>query len=130
MKTFVCMSLLMIVCGSVAIACGSSNADTASKNISTEAENFKVQRRIVGVNGITDKIEFEVEGRCSYESNGKKLEFTCKQGPNEFRRHTIFLADNVFAIVTQLAPINVSEFHTKIILKPTAIVPDVDLSLG
>jgi hypothetical protein len=124
--------LVVLVCIGCTIfaACGKSNADTASKNISTQAEQFKVQRRIVGTNGITGKVEFLVEGRCSYETFPRKVELICKQGPKEFRKHTLITSDNFFVIVTQLAPINVSEFHTKIIFKPTSIVPDADLLMG
>lgn len=40
-------------------------ADTASRNISYESDNFKVMRRIVFVNGITDKYLLSIEGLCS-----------------------------------------------------------------
>lgn len=107
-----------------------SNADVASNNISTEAEQFKVQRRIVGINGITDKVEFEVEGRCSLEYGASMrgaLDVICKQGPHDFRKHYIGLSDNMFYISTQLEPLDVSVYRTKIILKPQNIVPDLDL---
>lgn len=113
--------------------CG-SQADTVSKNISTEAEKFNVQRRIIGVNGVTDKVEFEVEGRCSIEGDGlgslRALIITCKHGPGDYRKHYVGLSDNVFFISTQLKGIAVSEYRTKIILKPQGIVPDLDLVTG
>lgn len=39
----------------LALAGCSPAAETASRNISYESDNFKVMRRIVFVNGITDK---------------------------------------------------------------------------
>ena len=114
----------------IVTGCG-SNADKASKNLSTLAEQFKVQRRIVGINGITDKVEFEVEGRCSIEGDGlgnlRALIVICKHGPKDFRKHYIGMSDNMFFISTQLKGLPVSEFRTKIILKPQNIVPDLDL---
>lgn len=112
--------------------CGGSDADTASKNISTKAEQFKVLRKIDGVNGITDKVEFEVVGRCSYENDAaaRELVLTCKDGPRAFKKHTIFYSDNVFMISTQLQDIDVSVYRTKIILKPQSVVPDLDLVTG
>jgi hypothetical protein len=111
-----------------------SDADKAAKNISTAAEQFKVQRRIVGVNGITDKVEFVVEGRCSIEGDGlgqlAALVVTCKQGPHDYRKHYIGMSDNMFFISTQLRGIDVSVYRTKIILKPQNIVPDLDLVTG
>lgn len=113
-------------------ACG-SNADVASDNISKEAEKFNVQRKIVGINGITDKVEFEVEGRCSLEmgeSMARTLDVICKHGPDDYRKHYIGMADNMFFISTQLEGIDVSEYRTKIILKPEGLVPDFDLVTG
>jgi hypothetical protein len=124
------ITALMLVAVAVLAGCG-SQADTVSDNISKEAEQFKVQRRIVGINGITDKVEFVVEGRCSIEGDGlgnlNALIVTCKQGPHDYRKHYVGMSDNMFFISTQLKGINVSEYRTKIILKPEGIVPDFDL---
>lgn len=109
--------------------CG-SNADTVSDNISKEAEKFNVQRKIVGINGITDKPIFLVEGRCSIEREALGLVVTCKHGPSDFRKHYVGISDNVTYVVTQVEGISVSEYRTKIILRPTSIVPDLDLMVG
>ena len=119
--------IAVLAIGAITAGCGGSQADTASTNISKEAEKFNVVRRIVGINGITDKVEFEVTGRCSYEHISGELVLTCKEGPGRFKKHTIGLSDNMFFVSAQLDPINVSEFHTKIVLKPEGIVPDLDL---
>lgn len=123
---------ILLVVAVVLAACG-SQADTVSKNLSTEAEKFAVQRKIVGVNGITDKVEFEVEGRCSIDSSniggtGGSLVVVCKHGPNDYRKHYIGMSDNMFFISTQLVGIPVSEYRTKIVLKPS--IPDLDLITG
>lgn len=110
-----------------------SNADRVSDNVSKEAEKFKVQRKIVGINGITDKILFEVEGRCSLE-NGETMKNTldviCKHGPDDYRKHYVGLSDNVTFVSVQVKGIDVSEYRTKIIIKPENIVPDLDLLTG
>lgn len=119
---------LMAVAAIAVTGCTQSNADTASKNLSTAAEQFEVQRKIVGINGITDKVEFEVEGRCSIEIPGNRtLEVICKHGPNDLRKHYVGLSDNMFFISTQLEGLKVDEFRTRVILKPQSIVPDYDL---
>lgn len=107
-----------------------SGADKASKNISTAADNFEVQRKIVGINGITDEPAFEVEGRCSINEDGNQLEVTCKHGEDDYRKHYVGLSDNVFYVATQLDSIDVSEYHTRIIIKPQTIIPDFDLQTG
>lgn len=125
---------LAAIAACVPLAACNSQADTAADNISKEAEKFHVQRRIVGVNGITDKVEFVVEGKCSIEGGGlgglSALVVTCKHGPHDYRKHYIGMSDNMFFISTQLKGISVSEYRTKIILKPQGIIPDLDLVTG
>lgn len=107
----------------------SSDANVASENISTAADNFEVNRLIVGVNGITDEVLFSVEGRCSMSRDGD-LVVTCKHGPNDYRKHYLGLSDNTNWVSTQLEGIDVSVYHTRIILKPENILPNFDLSTG
>lgn len=107
-----------------------SDAKTASDNLSKAADQFEVQRRIVGVNGITDKYEFFVEGRCSIEPEDRKLVVTCRQGPNDYRKHYVGLSDNTFYVATQLEPIDVSVYHTRVVLKPEGLIPEIDLQGG
>ena len=62
-----------------------SAADVASSNISQDSDNFRVPRRVVFVNGITDEYLLEIEGLCSIkdsaDDNSKgQLEVTCKVG--------------------------------------------------
>lgn len=112
-----------------ATAC-QSDAKTASDNLSKAADQFEVQRRIVGVNGITGKYEFFVEGRCSIDPQDRKLVVTCRQGPNDYRKHYLGLSDNTFYVSTQLEGIDVSVYHTRIIVKPEGLIPEVDLQGG
>lgn len=110
-----------------------SSADTVSDNLSKDAEKFNVQRKIVGINGITDKVLFEVDGRCSLENGDTMsdvLDVICKHGPNDYRKHYIGLSDNVTFISTQTKGLDESEYRTKIVLKPENLVPDLDLVTG
>lgn len=123
--------IAVVLVGVVFSGC-TSDADKASENLGKAAEQFEVQRKIVGINGITDKVMFEVEGRCSLERNEaiKALEVICKHGPKDFRKHFIGDADNVTFISTQMKGIDVSVYRTRIILKPENIVPNFDLVTG
>lgn len=125
-------AILILVAAFLAIslaACG-SNADTVSDNISKEAEKFHVGRRIVVVNSITDKPVYSVEGVCSFEESTRRLDVICKDGPHKFYKATIGLGDNTTFAVVQLGTINVSQYRTKIVVRPEAIVPDFDLVNG
>ena len=57
----------------VMVGCDTS-ANVASKNLSKAAEEFKIERRIVFVNGITDNYIMSIEGRCSVEFKPLKFE--------------------------------------------------------
>jgi hypothetical protein len=107
-----------------------SDADKASANLSKAAEQFEVQRRIVGINGITDKLIFDVEGRCSIEKEDLGLVVICKHGPDDFRKHFVGLSDNVTYVATQADGIDVSVYRTRIIIKPENVIPNLDLVTG
>jgi len=121
------MKKLIALISIVFIAGCSSDADVASYNLSKSAEMFEINRRVVFYNGITDAYILSVEGLCSVEFYTDKFTVTCKTGPNEFKKHYLGRADNVFPFVEQLAPAKVGTFHYRVIFKPEAIIPDVDL---
>ena len=112
----------------VLLAGCSSDADVASENLSKDAEQFKIQRRVVFFNGITDTYLLSIEGRCSIEDDGGQSEVTCKLGDNQFKKHFLGLSDNVSYFVEQMDAADVSTDHYKVIFKPQSIVPDVDVS--
>jgi hypothetical protein len=108
-----------------------SDADTADNNIKTAAEQFEVQRTIVGINGITGKTIFYAEGRCSFEQpTSRRFELVCKYGPNEFRKQVFIMGDQDSVAITQEEAIDVSVYHTRIVLKPESLIPEFDLEVG
>jgi hypothetical protein len=107
-----------------------TDASKVSQNISTAADQFEVQRHIVGINGITDEVLFEVEGRCSIERRTHDLMATCKHASDDYRRHHVGISDNVTYVVTQLEGIDADVYRTRIIIKPQNIVPNFDLVTG
>lgn len=111
------------------VACTSA-ADTANENLSKAAENFEVPRRIVGINGITDEVLFSVEGFCSIENDGAKLDVIClvDRASGEVERTTLGLSDNVTYVSTQTGGVEVDLFRPRVIFRPETIVPDFDLS--
>lgn len=106
-----------------------TDADVASKNISQDSDNFKVNRRIVFFNGITDKYLMTIEGKCSIKKDGndKQLEVTCKVGEDQYKKHFLGLSDNVTYFVEQVDAANVSPNHYKVTYKPETIVPDIEM---
>lgn len=129
MKNVITAASILAI-GALALTGCTSNAEKANQNLSTAADNFEVQRHIVGVNGITDKYAFEVVGRCSLNDQGHQLEVTCKHGPNEYRKHMIGLSDNTFYVAEQLESVDVSVYHTRVIIKPETLLPEFELQTG
>lgn len=126
-KLVVCLALIAAIGGC------KSDADKTSENLSKAAENFEVRRNIVGINGITDKVLFEIEGRCSLEygeSMKNTLDVICKNGPDSYEKHYVGMSDNVTFVSTQLEGYDADEYRTRIILKPQNLIPDFDLQTG
>jgi hypothetical protein len=121
------LSVLAGLLAVVGVAGCSSPADTASANLSKAADNFEIQRRIVFINGITDKYLMVVEGRCSLGNFDaeRELTVTCKIGPNEYKKHFLGLSDNVTYFVEQLESANVGEWHYRVNFRPETLVPDI-----
>lgn len=121
----------MFVAAVAALAGCSTDADVASRNLSKAADQFEVNRRIVFYNGITDTYMLTLEGLCSlgnYDKN-RELTVTCKTGPGAFKKHFLGLSDNVTYFVEQLEPSPANVYHYRVIFKPVAIIPDVEVKL-
>lgn len=105
-----------------------SDADTASRNISTDADNFKILRRIVFVNGITDAYLLSIEGYCSLgnDRTDTEVSVTCKV-PGGYKKDFVGISDNVTYVVEQLDAANVSVGHYKTVFKPSLIVPEIEV---
>lgn len=105
-----------------------SEADSANENLSKACENFECNRRIVGINGITDNVLFSVEGFCSYEIVDGAYEVICKDTDGSVQRTTLARSDNVTMLVVQLEGEHVDLFRPRVIFRPETIIPDFDLS--
>jgi hypothetical protein len=110
----------------LASAC-STDADVVKKNIGQDADNFKVFRRILFVNGITDKVELQIEGFCSIDpADPNKIIVTCAKPGGGYINQYLLKSDNVFAIVDQLDASNVSPNYYHSTIKPSTVIPDIE----
>ncbi len=126
MKVKHLLSAALVVASSLFVGC-SREADTVSYNISMDADYFKVKRRIVFFNGITDKYLMEIIGYCSiYKDNtDNQLEITCKVGKDKYKKHYFGLSDNTAYFVEQIDLATESKYNYKVVFRPQTIVPDV-----
>lgn len=118
--------ILMLILAAISVsAC--TDADIASSNLSRAAEQFELDRRIVFYNGITGEYILVIKGRCSVSTISGKLAVTCKTGQNEFKKHYLGLSDNVTYFSEQVESVSAGVDRYRVIFKPSAIIPDVDV---
>ena len=104
-----------------------TDADVASNNLREAADQFEIYRRVVFYNGITDNYILSVEGYCSIKDQGGQLEVLVKTKDGKFMKHHLGLSDNVTYFSEQLKPENVSSDKYRVIFKPKALLPTMEL---
>lgn len=117
------------VAGLALALAGCTPAQTASQNLSYDSDNFRIMRRVVFVNGITDKYLLSIEGLCSItkDKEDNQLEVTCKTGENEYKKHYLGISNNVTYFVEQMDAASVDTFHYKVAFRPEELLPDIDI---
>jgi hypothetical protein len=120
------MRKLLVIAVFFTLAGCSNDAAVVTQNIKQDAENFRVARRVVFYNGITNDYILEVAGYCNIDVEPNKLAVVCK-APDGYKRHLLGISDNVTWFSEQLAPNQVSASFYKVTFKPSVIVPAVEL---
>lgn len=119
--------ILLLVTVALVLASCERPADVASRNLSYSADRFEIFRRIVFINGITDKYLMTIEGLCSLGNSDKAREITitCKTGPTQYKKHFLGLSDNVTYLVEQMEGVDVSTWHYRVVFRPQTILPSL-----
>lgn len=113
----------------MAFLVGCTDADVVSNNLSKEADNFKIQRRITFINTVSDEVLYTVEGNMAIVADAadNQLEITAQTGSNQFQKHFLGLSPTTVYIVEQLEWQDVNKYQFKITLKPSAVIPEVEV---
>lgn len=115
--------IALLLCAVIMAGCD-SQAYVVSQNISKEADNFNVIRRIAVINARTDKPLFELIGAFSISNNShKELTVTVQTGPNEYKKHFVYLNDWTMYVVEDISGANVNSFRYEINFLPEQIIP-------
>lgn len=128
-ETILIKNITAVALTALTLAACSNEADVASYNLSQSADNFGVNRRIIFVNGITDKYLLSIEGLCSIGEGKapKSVGVTCKVGPTQYKKHYLGLSDNVTYFAEQLEDAKVSVYHYRVTFNPSTVVPSIDV---
>ena len=122
------IAILATVVLSLLITGCQRDAQVASKNLSYAADNFQLDRRIVFYNGITGDYILTIEGKCSFDAvSDRKVDVTCKTSDTEYKKHSLGISDNVTYFSEQLVSKGVSVYQYKVDVRPTTIIPDIEL---
>lgn len=122
MKKRIALVLVLIVMAVVLASC--TQADRVSANLSKEADAFNVTRRLAVINARTDKPIFELMGAFSIANNmNNELEITVQTGPNEYKKHFVYLNEWTLYVVEDISGANVSPYHYEVNFLPEMIVP-------
>lgn len=122
-KNIVLTGLVLISLFGLA-ACRES--DKVLHNISQEADNFNVIRRVAVINTRTDKIEFEVIGRISVDTEankGKRLEILVETDKGVYKKHMVNLTGWNMYVVEDIEGAKVNQYKYEINYMPESIVP-------
>lgn len=120
--------LIALACLSLTITGCEDDASVARANLERAEQNFQVYRRCVFYNVITGEYIMSVEGMLAIivDSDGD-LVVTIKTQDGQYLKHYFGHADNVTYFSEALAPNAVSDKSYKIIFKPAAILPTIEL---
>lgn len=125
---------LALVAGLMLLAGCATDAQKVSENLSTEADQFKVVRQIVVVNTWNGETLWQATGRCSIDiGRPDVLVLICLEDEvaGQYRKHYLSTGGgNISWASTQLEGVPASRYHTTIVFKPTAIVPNIDISVN
>ena len=129
MRTKLTLMMLALVSIFAVVAC-STPADKVSSNLSSLADEFKIARRVVFYNGITDTYMLSIEGYCSLgnRDSASQRTITCKVGTDQYKKHFLGLSDNVTYFVEQIDGANASPNHYRVFFRPHTILPDFVVS--
>jgi hypothetical protein len=124
------LALTATAAAAAAILTGCSDHQRASDNLSTAADHFEINRRITFINGITGDHMLAIEGKCAIKDEEGQLEVTCRVAEDEYEKHFLGLSDNVTYIAEQLDTADVSVYHHRIVFKPEALLPGIEVQTG
>jgi hypothetical protein len=127
-------TIIGLALAALALTGCATDAQKVSDNLSKEADQFNIVRRIVVTNTWNGETLWEATGRCSIDiGRPDVLVLICleDQDAGLYKKHYLSTGGgNISWASTQLDAAPASRYHTTIVFKPTAIVPNVDISVG
>lgn len=116
--------ITVLFLGAALAGCDNRESEKVSYNVSQEADNFNVIRRVAVINTRTDKVEFEVVGRISVDTeNEKKLVILVETEKGVYKKHLVNMTEWNMYVVEDLYGAEVNEFKYEVNYMPESIIP-------
>lgn len=121
--------MIIVVLSLVLIMTGCSDADVANQNLTKDADNFKVYRHIVFMNNINGEYLLEMVGYCNITADvaDKQLEVICKDDNGGYIKNFLGVNETTTYFVEQIESRLVSDKHYKLVIKPSTLIPFVEI---
>ncbi|KGL46326.1 hypothetical protein EP56_01675 [Listeriaceae bacterium FSL A5-0209] len=122
MKKIITIIVLTSMVALILVGC--TQADKVSQNVSKEADNFNVNRRVAIINVRTDKVEFEVIGRISVNTeDDKKLVIIAETANGVYKKHLVNMTSWNMYVVEDLEGAAVNKYKYEVNYMPESILP-------
>lgn len=105
---------------------GCTEADRVNHNLNIQADNFNITREITVFNTRTDTVLFQMIGVMSLSNNmSHELVVTVQTGENEFKKHYIYLSDDVTYVMEDVSGSYTSKYFYQLNVNPMLMLPFV-----
>ena len=120
-KILVAVTAAMLAAGALV---GCTEANQVSHNVSQEADNFNVLRRFAVINTRTDKVEFELVGAFSLETDSsKKVKLIVETEDGTYKKHIIGMNQDSMYVIEDLGGAKVNKYKYEVNYIPESIIP-------
>lgn len=123
------IKFLVLILLLISVLTGCTDAEVVDQNLSQDADNFKVYRHIVFINNVTGEYLLEITGYCNITADieDKQLETICKDNNGGYIKNFLGVNDTTTYFVEQIDSKYVSDKHYKMVIKPSELIPFVEV---
>lgn len=118
------ITILVLACLVTVLLTGCTEADRVNENMRVQADNFNITRQITVFNTRTDTVLFQMTGLMSIQNSGhNELTVICEQGQNNYKKHFIYLGDDITYVVEDVTGAYADKYHYELNILPEMLIP-------
>ena len=118
------ITIAFLVCLVMALLTGCTEADRVNENMRVQADNFNITRQITVFNTRTDTVLFQMTGLMSIQNSGhNELTVICEQGQNIYKKHFIYLGNDITYVVEDVTGAYADRYHYELNILPEMLIP-------